>query len=270
MSAPTFEAELDQPLPRKVRAREGCGYGCGIWFFRLFMLPHTIIGPWLLFKAISNIVLYLGVLLAGQDVDGKIIRKFETQGKKGPYYHAEYIYTFDQLLYDATVSLDANEYAALREGQLINVKVYKPGVECGHWPGVASYSPIREAGGMLLAALFWNSILSVFIYMLYIRPWRFRQLVRWGRPAEGIVRSVHTQMNKGTKSHQVRYEYVVPPDGHSPGGVFTGKTSGVGAVAGRIQVGSIVTVLYDPRRPKRSMLYPVSDFRAAAAPAKTT
>jgi len=96
----TFEPELDQPLPRRVRAREGCGYGCGIWFFRLFMLPHTIIGPWLVFKAISNIVLYLGVLLAGQDMDGKIIRKFETQGKKGPYYFAEYVFTFDQLQYE--------------------------------------------------------------------------------------------------------------------------------------------------------------------------
>jgi|GEM_PF-1557950 len=266
MSAPTFEPELDQPLPRRVRAREGCGYGCGLWFFRLFLMPHTIIGVWILFKAISAIVMTFGVMFAGQDVDGKIVRKVETQGKKGPYYSAEYVYVVDQVQYEGKVSLDANQYAAVREGQAITVKVYAPGVECGHWPGVPGYSAFGAIGGMLFAAVFWNAIMSVFVYMLYVRPWRLRQLVRRGRPTEGIVRHVHRYMNKGTKTVQVRYDYVIPRDDHSAGGVFKGKTSGTGPAAEKLHVGAIVTVLYDPRRPKRNLLYALADFKAVTAP----
>jgi Protein of unknown function (DUF3592) len=266
MSTSNLEPELDQPFPRRMRAREGCGYGCGLWFFRLFMMPHTIIGVWILFKAISAIVMTSGVMLAGQDVDGKIVRKVETQGKKGPYYSADYIYVVERVQYEATVSLDANQYAALREGQAITVKVYAPGVDFGHWPGVPGYSAFGAIGGTVFAALFWNAIMSVFVYMLYVRPWRLRQLVRWGWPTEGIVRHVHRYMNKGTKMVQVRYEYVVPPDAVQSGGVFTGKTSGTGPAAEAFHVGSIVTVLYDPRRPKRNLLYALADFKAVTAP----
>jgi Protein of unknown function (DUF3592) len=264
MSTSTIDPELDQPLPRQVRAREGCAYGCGIWFFRLFMLPHTLIGPWLLFKAVWQIVLSVGVLLAGQDVDGKIVRKVETQGKKGPYYSAEYTYVVDQVQYQGRVSLDANEYAAMREGQAITVKVYKPGVDFGHWPGVASYSPLREIGGIAFVALFWNSIMSIFVYMLYVRPWRLRQLVRWGRTTEGIVRGIQRWTNKGNKYVKIRYEYVVPPEEHSPGGVFSGTTTGSASFGESIKVGSVVTVIYSPRRPKRNLLYALADFKAVA------
>src|SRR5262245_49099630 len=171
MSAPTFEPELDQPLPRRVCAREGCGYGCGMWFFRLFIMPHTVIGVWFLFKAISAIVLTSGVMYTGQDADGKIVRKVESQGKRGPYYSADYVYVVvDQAQYEATVSLDANQYAALREGQAITVKVYVPGVEWGHWPGVPGYSAVRVIRGMVFGALFCNAIMSEFSYMLYVRP----------------------------------------------------------------------------------------------------
>jgi hypothetical protein len=209
------------------------------------------------------------VMLAGQDVEGKIVRKFETQGKKGPYYSAEYVYVVDQAQYEGRVSLDANEYAAIREGQAITVKVYKPGADFGHWPGVASYSPLGEVGGIAFAAVFWNSIMSIFIYMLYVRPWRLRQLVRWGRTTEGIVRGIRRWTNKGTKYVKIRYEYVVPPDENSPGGVFSGGTTGSASFGETIKVGSVVTVLYSPRRLKRNLLYALADFKAVAPPVKT-
>ena len=267
MSNPTFEPELDQPLPRQVATHGGCTYGCGIWFFRLFILPHTLVGLFLIFKAVASVVLSLGVLVAGTDVDGRIVRKIETKGKKDRVsYSAVYVYTVDQIEYEGTASLEADEYAAMREGQAITVKVYWPGVEGGHWPGFASYSPLEEVGGICFFALFWNGIVSIFVYMLYVLPWRLRQLVRWGQPTEGIVRDVQQHMQKGKKVIQVRYEYVVPPDGHSPGGVISGKASASGPKAEALHQGSLVTVLYDPRRPKRSLPYALSDFKAVAPP----
>jgi Protein of unknown function (DUF3592) len=262
MTANTFEPELDQPLPRRVRARERYAYGCGLWFLRLFLLPHTLVGLWLIFKAASWILLSVCVLLAGQDVDGRIVRKVVTQGKKGPYYSADYVYPVDQIEYEGKVSLEANEYAAMREGQPITVKVFAPGVECGHWPGVASHSPLREVGGIVFGAVFWNGIMSIFVYMLYVRPWRQRWMVRRGLPTAGLVRQVQQWSNKGTKMVRIRYDYAVPAGGHTRGGVFSGKMTASGSQVNAVAIGEIVTVLYNPGRPHRSLVYALADYKA--------
>jgi hypothetical protein len=263
MSTSTFEPELDQPLPRRVAASEGCGYGCGIWFVRLFILPHTLVGVFLIFTAITRIVLALGVFMAGTEVDGRIVRKIETKGKKeSVYYSAEYVYTVDQVEYSDTVSLNSDQYAAMREGQPISVKVFVPGIEGGHWPSVGGNSPLLDVAGTCVIALFWNGILSVFLYPLYYLPWRHRWMVRRGLPAAAIVRDVQRWTNKNTKMVKARYEYAVPPDGHSPGGVFSGKMTSSDKEGETIQVGTIVTVLYSPRRPHRSLVYRLALFKA--------
>src|SRR6187200_2771919 len=145
MAAHDLEPELNQPVPRRARPREGgCAYGCALWPVRLFILPHTLAGPYLIFMALSRIVLCLGVWLAGSDVEGRIVRKMETPGKKGPHYSVEYVYTFDQADYTATVSMHADEWVASREGQMFNVRVLVPGPEGGHWPGVGNFSPLAD------------------------------------------------------------------------------------------------------------------------------
>lgn len=262
MAAHEPEPELNQPIPRRVTPRPGgCGYGCALWPVRLFILPHTLAGPFLIFLALSRIVLCFGVFIAGTDVEGRVVRKMQTQGKKGVHYSVEYVYTVDQADYSANVSMDAEEYAATREGQTFNVRVFMPGIEGGHWPGVGNFWPLGDVLGLCLMALFWNGILSVFLYHLYYRPWRHRWMVRRGLPAAGLVRQIERWTNKGTKMVRVGYEYAVPPDGHFPGGVFSGKMSGNEPKSGELGVG-VVTVLYDPRRPNRNLLYVLADFKA--------
>lgn len=268
MSAFAFEPELDQPIPRRVSPREGgCAHGCALWPIRLFILPHTLVGPFLIFQALSRIVLCLGVLFAGMDVEGRIVRKIESRGKKGTHYSAEYVYTVNQMEYPGSVSMGAEEYAATREGQTFNVKVFVPGVEGGHWPGAGNYSPAWDVFGLCIAALFWNGLLSVFLYHLYYRPWRHRWMVRRGLPAAALVREVRQWSNKGTKMVRVHYDYVVPPNEHSPGGVFSGKMTGSGPRVDEVAIG-IITVLYSPRRPEKSLVYALADFRAISARAK--
>jgi Protein of unknown function (DUF3592) len=270
MSDPSFEPELNQPVPRRLTARHGWDHGCGLWAVRLFILPHTLAGPFLIFLALSRIVLCLGVLLAGTDVEGRIVRKIETQGKKGPHYSAEYVYTVDGADYTATTSMGVEEYMATRAGQTFNVKVFAPGVEAGHWPDVGNFSPIWDVVGHCFIALFWNGILSVFLYHLYYWPWRQRWLVRWGRATQGIVRKVETWQSKGTHV-RVKYEYAVLP-GEIFGRVLTRSVTATGKVAEaltgkgtvRLKAGDVVTVLYNLRRPQRSLVYALSDYKAAA------
>jgi len=263
MSTPIFEPELDQPLPRQVAMREQ--YGCGIWLVRLLTLPLVPMGACLIFVAVSRIVMSLGVLLAGTDVDGRIVRKFETKTRKNRvHYTAEYVYTVDQIEYQDRVRLDAGEYAAVQEGQAITVKVYAPGRECGNWPGIAGYSPLSEVSGVTLVALILGGAMFFFLYRSYVRPWRMRHLVRWGRPIKGIVRDVHWTTYKWIKTFHIRYEYAVAPDEHSAGGVFSGRASASGMATKPVNVGSVVTVLYDPQRPKRSLMYRLAGFKALA------
>jgi len=262
MTTTSFERELDQPVPRRATPREGWAHGCALWPVRLFVLPHTLAGPLLVFLAVSRVVLCLGVLFAGEDVQAHVVRKIETKGKNGPHYSAEYVYTVDQTEYSGTVSMDADEFAATREGQSFTAKVFVPGTEGGHWPGVGGYSPGWDVGGICFGALFWNGILSVFLYHLYYRPWHHRWMVRRGVPAAGLVREVRQWTNKGTKTVRVRYEYAVPPNSHTPGGVFSGKMTGSGPRVSGVAVGGIMTVLYSPRRPHRSLLYAFADYKA--------
>src|SRR5262245_47325859 len=261
MPTATIEPELNQSVPRRATPREGgCAYGCALWPIRLFILPHTLAGAYVIFMALSRIVLCLGVWLAGTDVDGRIVRKIETRGKKGPHYSAEYVYTFDRGEYTATVSMHADEWAATREGQTFNVRVLVPGPEGGHWPGVGNVSPLADVLGLCFIALFWNGILSVFLYHLYYRPWRHRWMVRRGHATQGIVREVQKWQNKGTNV-RIKYEYAVLP-GEIFGRVLTGSVTATGKEAEVMKVGDVVTVLYSPRRPRRSLLYALAMFKA--------
>src|SRR5262245_26694697 len=81
--------------------------------------------------------------------------------------------------------MSADEFVTTREGQTFTLKVFVPGTEGGHWPGVGNYSPGWAVVGICFGALFWNGILSVFLYHLHYRPWWHRWLVRRGVPAAG-------------------------------------------------------------------------------------
>lgn len=72
MPKPPFGPELDQPMPRHVRLREGLGAGWTLWGPRVFILPHTVVGVgllagaiWttLLFRPIEAVLVWWGVAL---------------------------------------------------------------------------------------------------------------------------------------------------------------------------------------------------------------
>jgi hypothetical protein len=117
-------------------------------------------------------------------------------------------------------------------------------------------------GGIVFGAVFWNGIMSIFVYMLYVRPWRQRWMVRRGLPTAGLVRQVQQWSNKGTKMVRIRYDYAVPAGGHTRGGVFSGKMTASGSQVNAVAIGEIVTVLYNPGRPHRSLVYALADYKA--------
>jgi hypothetical protein len=195
----TFEPELNRPTPRPVRYGDGCQTGCGIWFVRLFMLPHTLVGIGFLCAAIWFTSQFAAVGLFGTTCDGKVVKKDDTRRTKGARrYFVIYTYELNGQAHTSELLVDEQRFAEINEGDAITVRVWEATPDSGQWPRLPGYWPIGRVGGAWLVAVFWNSILSIFLWTFYVRPWRQRQLVRIGIPAEGIIRDVSTYVNKGT------------------------------------------------------------------------
>jgi hypothetical protein len=259
----TFESELNGPTPRPVRYRDGWNAGCGLWCVRLFTLPHTIVGITVLCIAIASTGQFAAVGLLGKSYEGKIVKKDDSRSTKGTrHYYVQYTYDVDGRGYRGEVKVTKDRFDEMREGDAITVRAWDVMPDSGQWPRVPGHLPIEDLGGKWFFAVFWNGLMSVFLWMVYVRPWRQRQLVRIGIPTQGIIRDVNTYTNKGTKNYVLKYEYAVPATEEQPGQVLHGRlTSTVKAAAGANR-GDVVTVLYHPQKPRRSLLYAYSDYRA--------
>jgi hypothetical protein len=260
MTAPTFEPELAQPTPRRIAAREGCVLGCLLWAGRLLALPHTLAGLYLIYQAAKATVLYFGVLWAGVEVEGRVTGKAEHTTRKGTvYYTVDYVFPVDGFEHAWQFQPDADRYAAIREGQPIAVRAWPAAPRDGHWVDGRGGPSGLSAGPAWFAALFWNGIVSLLVWYLYVRPYRQRQLIRYGVPTTGIVREVAVADSRSTDRFTVRYEYAVPA-GHR---TLRGKATALQHLgAAELTPGDVLTVLYDPRRPRRSLAYRFSDYQA--------
>lgn len=196
------------------------------------------------FFLLPNALLCLGVLLIGTEFDGRIVRTSQKEGKSGPYYHVQYAFTLDGRESTHEVYVNPDVFAAVKAGDPVSVRGL-PWTTAGHWPRLAGYRP--EQGMIACFFLFW---LSLFYWKLYWVPLRQRRLVRWGQTAEGTVRSMKTWL----EWIDVTYIYWVS---HR---LLTGRVTLTAAEAKNVHVGDVVTVLYDPRRPRRSLAYRYAQY----------
>lgn len=225
---------------------------------RLFLLPHTLVG-------IGAILFVLRTLLwiaAGHNVEATVTsaRQTTTHSKGGTHqkYTIQYAYSDGPVARSGEGDVSSAYYASLPAALKLPSTRYN--VEAGPSPavtvrvlsvGFASYAhPVfgsvtygSELGGALFFALFWNGIVSVFVYMLWIAPWRQRRLLIHGRAVVGEV-----TCNRGSKGKwTIEYIYCTPEGtSHSGSASMTGKEHPAHGPA---------IVVYDENRPKRSLLY---------------
>jgi hypothetical protein len=253
------------PPPRRLRTRPGlgCGPAASRWFLRLFIMPHCIIGACVLLSA-----LYIPLLwLAGTDAPGHVAKLSTSRGKgTKPYYRVEYAYTVNGGEHTTTETVNADEYNALRVGDQYAVRVLESLPDI--LPQVRGPGGSRWRGFAALGiALFWNGILSLFVWMAWVVPWRTRQLLRYGSVAAGTVCDKQTRAgSKGGRTYVVRYDYrVVPEDSMNPELTAQSLESEMYVTPAdyeKAEVGKGVTVIYDPRKPKRSLVYEFAEYEA--------
>jgi hypothetical protein len=241
--------------------RDGVATGCGLWFVRLFILPHTIVGIGFLCLAIGSTGLYVAVGLFGDTYQGKITKKEIRKSKSGKSHYAHFAFTANDREYTGEVSISEVRFGEINEGDAITVRALESWPGQGNWPRVPGHWPLLDVGVMWLVAVFWNGILSIFLWGAYVRPMRIKWLLRYGQPTQGIVRAVQERRGKGATTYQIAYDYVAPsPDG-GEGQLFNKKMSSSRKESAHAGAGDLVTVLYNPRKPWRSVIYRYSEYR---------
>ncbi len=107
-------------------------------------------------------------------------------------------------------------------------------------------------------ALFWNGLLSVFVYMAWIAPGQEKRLYRRGTPVPGRITGKHSHHGKGIR-YYVDYEFIQPRFG-----VLRRRQSVSGNEYKRAHADQLVTVLCWPHKKRPSVIYEYGSFECVS------
>jgi len=247
--------ELQRRPPRAIRRKSGAFGGCGLVFGRLFILPHMIIGLGLLF----TVPLTIAEMFFGQVTQGQIIKKWTTSGKK-TNYHIKYEYDVNGVHRSGERSCSQSEYDAIADPSRtqpppsIEIRGLNIAGRYFHEAMLPDESRWGKIGFFMFFALFWNGVLSVFVYILWIAPWREKRLYRWGTPVPGRIYGKHTRSGKST-SYYLDYEFIQPQLG-----MLRKRQSVPSERYYKAHEGQLVTVLCYPHKTRTTVIYEYGDF----------
>jgi hypothetical protein len=226
------------------------------WVPRVFIVPHFLVGVGILLASLTLVA----TALVGTRATGHVIGERVTIGSKknGNSYVVEYAYPTPsgEAMGSETVSI-----GSLSQPTAADRKVVGQSIEVRHL-GAGNYRvsvPASTSAGapavMLGFALFWNTFVGLFVWMLWVAPLRQRWLYRHGVPAPGTVVSKRTRQGKAV-SHEVSYSFELPG-----GTVKQGTVQGVPKkIWETLQVGDRVTVLHPRDRATPSLVYECGDY----------
>jgi hypothetical protein len=245
--------ELRSPAPRPVSRRAGTGT---VIFLRLFILPHTLIGFGALFLVVFE---PLFLILTPDTLATVIALTPHTSRKGGTTYRVTYRYS----PVDAPgVSLTGDdqiswaEFVGLRSDS--QIYVHTAGVGCHRYTCLSRTfgGYVRYRYPMWFWALFWNGIVSIFLYTAWVVPTHNRNLVRFGDPVAGQITGKNIMRGKST-TYRLKYEFTPIGDHHARKGSTTVATK---PQFDQATEGQNVTILYDPNRPGRNVAYEFGDY----------
>lgn len=234
-------AKLPLP-PRQVRVRRWGGIAARCCF-TLLLLPHAAIGLLLLATAAGMAALWM----TGAEQTGKVLDSEVTGGKA----------TVSYALGDGSVPLanhmtiGSETIANLKTGDEIALRSISLGSRAYAAPA-AILSGKRVLLESLLAVI-WLAFDVFFLLVIWRDVYREWKLVTRGAAAVDRIRD--KQIRRGAFS--TAYEVYFP----TPAGLASMQTSA--KLYAAIPNQSLVTILYDPRKPAWAIVYEMSRFKAA-------
>ncbi|MCX5663025.1 MAG: hypothetical protein NTW19_25355 [Planctomycetota bacterium] len=246
--------------PRRVRWVHTRDFWGGLGA-RIFILPHTLIG----IGAAAMLIAYVAWMLFAPVVPAQAVGVWSTASKGGRTHYAAFDYVVDgQTLHDKS-DISPAEFqglaaAGLPVGQAVQpvpnglsapMQVRTLGL--GSLRSTKAVSSSRngwgQVGFLALWATFWNSVMCVFAYKMYVEPWRRGRLYRVGLPAPGVIEAKHVHRGKSV-SYSVEYMFVAL-DGRE----IKAKHEVAQWAYDRAEPGQAVTVLHFEGKTKPSVVY---------------
>jgi hypothetical protein len=233
---------------RRFRVRER---HASLLLARLFILPHTLIGLFLLLFVMPGVVLWAA---AGDDHIAKVTRIWTDRGSKGrTRYNAAFTYTLATGPRPSKEIITSAQYQRLYktapQDRTLRIRAIKVGPLFYDKHIDSSATAWSYVVGVWCFSLFWCAVTGVFVYLLYIQPYLQRRLYRSGETTPGKIISKRTQRGKTTTNY-LRYAFTLPDGRQFEKEMPTKRT--LWEIA---QIDQPVTVLYSPSNPKRSVVY---------------
>ena len=243
-----IEPELLVPLPRKLRERGGPWDAGGC--LGLVFLPFLLFGLYLTYLVAQRIVL----VEAGTTTTGQLISV--STGKSSSI---TYSFEAEGRSWTATDSFLQRHYANSVKPLLVIYLPTHPSVSMVLTRWETPANRVQEIGWF---AVLWNAFLVFIVWVVIGPPLRARRLIALGVPVVGRVQSATVAPNqRGELSGVVFYEFV-PAEAGVGGKPVTGSTAIQKKPDVRLEQGDPLTVLYDPRNPKRNVAYQFAGYQA--------
>jgi hypothetical protein len=265
-----FEPELAQPLPRRVRTREGLLYRILRVVCLLIPTAWFIGVPTYMFMREYRIC---HGLREWHEVPGQIVTLERQTRKNGdPVWAVRYAYSVEGIAHEHTDWLSPSEMDThlprLKAGDAVRVVVV-PGESNLAWLHFQALERLRIADEGPRVGHLCFLFLPVVALLVWIGTYwplfRQRQLVRYGRPTVGILTNKKETSGR-SPTYTLFYRYEVPA---GRDGLLTEATEGLErrmkvewGYYKAVMLGDLLTVLYDPHRPRRSCLYRFAKYGA--------
>lgn len=196
-------------------------------------------------------------------VPAKVTKVTATPRERGPFYALHLAYRYGGSEYTRAVHVAPEEAAARKEGDIVAVQLLpeRPDAASLFYP---QYPRKFVTAASALFTVLPLAFLVKGLWDLLVAPWKLRRLLRQGDVAAGVIVG-RREIAGRAAAVKLTYAFDVPQQdtGEWSSEAVRVQTSmwvpGTGARSAK--VGDIVTVFYDPWRPKKSVVYECADYR---------
>jgi hypothetical protein len=243
------------PPPRRIAGTTG-GRG-EVWFGRIFVLPHTLIG----IGALGYLVFMVLWRLFGTDIPGVVTGTEISHSRKGKTtYLLKYRYEVAKVVKFGEAAVDPGVYERFQtHGESsTSVTVHYFAL------GPLDHARLREGGslwtevGLLtLWAGFWNTAIGLALYQLWVVPLKLRWLYKHGEASTGTLTAKRVATGRSS-TYYVTYTFRERETGQ-----LLQKETQVSNIPAwhQLEAGQPLTVLYAPGNPTRSAVYELCGYR---------
>ena len=195
----------------------------------------------------------------GTDVPAVVTGTEAQPYSKGTHYRVKYTYQLGKETREASEAVSHEVYERFHQQEKD-----KPSVTVHYFAlGPYEHRRLREAGslwlglgGIALWAGFWNTVVGLFLYQLWIVPLRRRWLYKYGEATSGTLVAKREQTGR-SPTYYMTYTFTVNETGER---LQVESQAGNVAMWKMIPVGQPVTVLYARANPKRSTVYELGGY----------